>query len=468
LTRGHDVVRYVDLGARPRAIPGFQPHSSGGAVGVVPMPSVVATAAPMAALVGHPVPVPAPVAGRSTANSSDVIRVYEKAVETARRESDELLMQVKSRLSLLEEAKKKATAMEVRVASAHSSAVNAVLANSQRFLRELQEREEVLRNTLAKIRDVKLDVLANQRRALAASAGQLQIASEQLALARSTSSGRELIDACSKVKDYLNKAESESGSLCPREDDVFDYRAPEPAILEAVSRAGSVGGSAFALKSQAEGDGLKRAILGKDARFIVVLKDQLGNKRTQGGDTLKVDIRTPDGRPVRIQIFDGQNGTYRICWQPHSEGDHMVAVKIKDLHVQGSPFRVRTRAGRIYQEVGRQLFEFGGEGEGDGQLCRPWGVACSDEGYILVANRSNNRIEVYTPMGQFYKKFGTSGKGPGEFDRPAGITCDRRNRAIVTDKDNHRIQVKEGLIVFVILFLFSRFFSRFLLLTDSF
>ena len=47
-----------------------------------------------------------------------------------------------------------------------------------------------------------------------------------------------------------------------------------------------------------------------------------------------------------------------------------------------------------FRTIGKQLFEFGGEGSDDGKLCRPWGVSCSREGFILVANRSNNRIEV--------------------------------------------------------------------------
>lgn len=37
---------------------------------------------------------------------------------------------------------------------------------------------------------------------------------------------------------------------------------------------------------------------------------------------------------------------------------------------------------------------FGTEGEGDGQLCRPWGVCCDKKGQIIIADRSNNRIQV--------------------------------------------------------------------------
>jgi hypothetical protein len=36
---------------------------------------------------------------------------------------------------------------------------------------------------------------------------------------------------------------------------------------------------------------------------------------------------------------------------------------------------------------------FGTEGQGDGQMFRPWGIACDRRGRILVADRSNNRIQ---------------------------------------------------------------------------
>ena len=104
---------------------------------------------------------------------------------------------------------------------------------------------------------------------------------------------------------------------------------------------------------------------------------------------------------------------------------------------------VPVRQGRNYAAIRGSipLSVFGTEGEADGQLCRPWGVCCSREGLILVANRSNNRIEVFDKTGQFLYNFGKPGKGNGEFERPASVTCDRMNRVIVTDKDNHRIQI---------------------------
>ncbi|OXU27227.1 hypothetical protein TSAR_011409, partial [Trichomalopsis sarcophagae] len=74
-------------------------------------------------------------------------------------------------------------------------------------------------------------------------------------------------------------------------------------------------------------------------------------------------------------------------------------------------------------------------------LCRPWGVACDKEGNIVVADRSNNRIQIFRQNGSLLRRFGQHGNGPVEFNRPAGVAVDGRRRIIVADKDNHRIQV---------------------------
>ena len=155
----------------------------------------------------------------------------------------------------------------------------------------------------------------------------------------------------------------------------------------------------------------------------------------------RINVAGPDGRIVRHSVFDAQNGTYKVIWKPTIEGEHTIGVTLKDLHIQGSPFAVKVRVGRNYSHIQEPLRVFGGEGESEGQLCRPWGVCCSKNGLILVANRSNNRIEVYDLEGRFLYHFGSGGKGQGEFERPASAACDSMNRVIVTDKDNHRIQI---------------------------
>lgn len=90
---------------------------------------------------------------------------------------------------------------------------------------------------------------------------------------------------------------------------------------------------------------------------------------------------------------------------------------------------------------GVPMFSFGREGQDEGQVSRPWGLCIDREGNIIVADRRNNRIQIFNSRGEFKTMFGSKGTGPGEFDLPAGITTDTYGRIIVIDKDNHRVQI---------------------------
>ena len=72
-----------------------------------------------------------------------------------------------------------------------------------------------------------------------------------------------------------------------------------------------------------------------------------------------------------------------MAWTPSVEGEHVLNITLKDVHINGSPFKVQARKGRDYSDIHTPLYVFGTEGEMDGQLCRPWGVCCSREGLIL-------------------------------------------------------------------------------------
>lgn len=84
---------------------------------------------------------------------------------------------------------------------------------------------------------------------------------------------------------------------------------------------------------------------------------------------------------------------------------------------------------------------FAYDGSLEGQLSRPWGVCVDKDGYIIIGDRRNNRIQIFYPDGTFKFAFGSKGSGDGQLELPAGVTTDRQNRIIVADKDNHRIQI---------------------------
>lgn len=372
---------------------------------------------------------------------SDVMKVYADAVEKAKADCEKLVVKAKQGCTQIEEAKLLVAVMEEKVEMRYAAVFAEVKSLIETCMTEVQDRGKILLSRLENIHKVKMTTLAQQKRELASTTVCLAQVADQLS--NCSISGREmdLINSCNKAMNTVKEVQQKCGTLAIHEDDQIVFEKPIPEFLESLSKFGSISGSAFAPNSYAEGEGLKKATLGKDARFVVYVRDQLNEQRTLGGDFVKVSVLDQDSRPVHFTITDGGNGTYRVIWKPSSEGEHIISVTIKDRHIKESPFRMVVRSGRNYQNIGMPLFTFGIEGKNDGELCRPWGICCSREGLLLVANRSNDRIEVYTSKGIFHHKFGTSGKQNGQFDRPASVCCDSQNRIIVTDKDNHRVQI---------------------------
>lgn len=95
---------------------------------------------------------------------------------------------------------------------------------------------------------------------------------------------------------------------------------------------------------------------------------------------------------------------------------------------------------------------FATEGHDDGKVSRPWGVCVDKNSNVIVSDRRNNRIQVFSAEGLFKFKFGKKGVGNGEFDLPAGICVDIDNRIIVVDKDNHRVQIFTSSGIFLLKF----------------
>ncbi|XP_063723962.1 E3 ubiquitin-protein ligase TRIM71-like isoform X2 [Symsagittifera roscoffensis] len=201
-------------------------------------------------------------------------------------------------------------------------------------------------------------------------------------------------------------------------------------------------------KCLAKGTGLSDSIVNKIATFVVQAVDYFGHRRGVGGDLIKCMVTPIENkflsRKIHYNVIDNQNGSYSVQYCIDTEGSYKLHVVMNNFKIGQSPFIVKVIKGRSYTDLRGQTPKliFGGEGSEDGQLCRPWGICCDSEGNIYVADRSNNRIQVFDQSGVFKFKFGKEGTRTGEFQRPASVAVDSKlKRLIVADKDNHRLQV---------------------------
>ena len=72
----------------------------------------------------------------------------------------------------------------------------------------------------------------------------------------------------------------------------------------------------------------------------------------------------------------------------------------------------------------------------------PAGVAVAESGEVFVADGyANCRVHKFDADGNHLMSWGEPGSGPGQFMLPHGMWIDSRGRVLVTDRENDRVQV---------------------------
>ncbi|KAM4705981.1 E3 ubiquitin-protein ligase TRIM71 isoform 2-T2 [Rhinophrynus dorsalis] len=316
-----------------------------------------------------------------------------------------------------------------------------IKAVTSRHKKALEERECELLWKVEKIRQVKAKSLYHQVEKLHQALNKLDSTINAVQQVLEEGCTMDILIARERVLAQVQDVKNARGLLQLQEDDRIMFTPPDQALYLAIKSMGLVSSGAFAALTKATGEGLKRALQGKIASFTVIGYDHDGEARLSGGDLITVLVMGPDGNLFGAEVNDQMNGTYLVSYRPQLEGEHLISVMVCNQHIENSPFKVNVKSGRCYLGIGLPTLTFGGEGDHDGKLCRPWGVCVDREGYIIVADRSNNRVQIFKPCGTFHHKFGSLGSRPGQFDRPAGVACDSSRRIVVADKDNHRVQV---------------------------
>ena len=72
----------------------------------------------------------------------------------------------------------------------------------------------------------------------------------------------------------------------------------------------------------------------------------------------------------------------------------------------------------------------------------PAGIAINPSGEIFIADGYGNcRVHKFAPDGRLVMSWGEPGSGPGQLILPHGVWIDRKGRVLVADRENNRVQV---------------------------
>lgn len=322
----------------------------------------------------------------------------------------------------------------------------------------LEERERELINRVERIRLFKGKILNQQIDEFRLALTRCGRTHDLLSDAFKGNSSNDLLQARNQAVNDLNVFKHMRLAMNPNEDDSIIFYSPEPALYTAVSSMGNVTSTGFGPSGLALNE--PSNILGssppnilssspvnilansfsKDLGLGIFNKCSL-NDNILGPDSIVASISPPDNS-FMITDLERRENTFNIPYRATVEDSHRLQMMLCGKHFQGSSsYSMNSRSGRNYTEAGPVKVTFGKEGDRDGELCRPWGICCDRNNNIIIADRSNNRVQIFASSGVFLRRFGRHGSDPGEFDRPAGVATDPSNRIVVADKDNHRIQI---------------------------
>lgn len=186
-----------------------------------------------------------------------------------------------------------------------------------------------------------------------------------------------------------------------------------------------------ALKCIAFGPGLERAEVNYDAEFTVQLRNTKGKDIKVGGEVIDVQIKAPlNSAPVKAEVVDNGDGTYKVSYNPKAHGKHLINVNVRNKPIQNSPFSVNA------EKLGVDAVKTDAYGPG-----LEGGVTKDTTHFTIVAKNKKG-----DPVGSGGDRFDVKIVGP--FDSEVKTeTIDNKDGSYTvsyrpTDKGNHTITIQ--------------------------
>lgn len=103
---------------------------------------------------------------------------------------------------------------------------------------------------------------------------------------------------------------------------------------------------AAAEASSADGPGLSTSIVRQLGVFTVVVRDEHGNQRQEGGEPLAVAIRGTSN--VRARLTDNNDGTYTCKYRAWVSGDYSISIWLHGENIGQSPYAMQVLSTRAF------------------------------------------------------------------------------------------------------------------------
>ena len=164
---------------------------------------------------------------------------------------------------------------------------------------------------------------------------------------------------------------------------------------------------------------------------IVFTLTTADNKKTPcsvGGESVQALLRPRPpipGPSIKAVVNDEENGQYKVTFDLTYTGECELSVLVNGAHIQGSPFEVELDPVTDVRLLLTRDVNALGDCKGTLQFRQKpgklWGVAVAHNGTIFVTDSSNHQIHVFDVGRKYVRSLGEEGDGDGHLQSPKGI-----------------------------------------------
>ena len=304
---------------------------------------------------------------------------------------------VNAEISMYENEIKKQNELRNKTETEMKNAEEKITQTIKKLISDLQEHERTMKDKIRKINEAQQKHHEERLNILERNTAQLKSCVEQCQTIIKRNISNEILQASNTILDRFNEL------LEVKKPDI--YRSPHLHYF--IEKNVDIVDKVIVTNTDpamclAGGRGSKEMIEKNETTVVVVTRDSKGSLCYQEDDQVEVSIFTPDNGQIKPNIQDTKDGRYSVTYMPQRAGQHRVEIQVNGQLLAGSPWFVQVNQQEFLYEF---FFVFGSQGNGPGELNKPFDIAVSRKtGAIAVPDLQNKKIQLFCSDGKFLRE----------------------------------------------------------------
>ena len=302
----------------------------------------------------------------------------------------------------------------------------------QEMISVLRQSERKLTEQVKRVTDAKLEMLSGQTKSVQTSLSLLEGIEDYVEQSLKTGTPQQVLRSKKQMMEHMSEVTTQINveELRPIEKDDLRLIKESAETLKSLHHIGTVSYTSALQECKVKIFEVKKSLKENEFSFSLSMEAPLVSVPVS---SLRCSL-VPVGKgnePIHTTVTTTSThpGVYRIHCNPSTRGTHIVKVQVYDVELENTSLFIPFNPYLVNITPVRNITE----------LHRPWRVAVSDDGHVIVTENNGHCVTILDNEGKKVKSFeGKGGSGNVQFSYPKGVAITPDYFILVSD--NRRIR----------------------------